>query len=472
MMRAQPIDPDDIDNAYDPHARQQGEDLRLNEQYDDQYADDPYGDNHYHDDQRMMDLPPNQRYDPAYDPRFRAHYNKPLVRKDPRYESPYNNSDKLPEQEQQHRDHKYSTARMPSRGRWRKCCCILLLFLLGMAFTAFISWLINYLFFDPSDNGPANGFPDRPENSTFPANKLLIDQVCSRGTFDIDDGMRCEEACEPQFFTCCDPFNEFRAYNYSRWNNVTNSTLPPDVNFMDGLLMVNGTECSFENDLRGCMSYAKCQALGQLADPAPSTLPILCSAQQLEKDRVSCEQACLPVRCCFSQERNCLADNFDVCMDYAPCQNLREGFTVETAPDDLDQACWWELSSCFETCEKASCCGDPESTCFQDNFLSCLTYAPCTNVTETNITVPEMYNVVGMPPAELIYACNAKHEATIEETNKTCAEYCVEAECCYATDKSQNCFADDPLGCLAWNAQCQVLFYDDSSKGRDPSVGP
>jgi hypothetical protein len=132
-------------------------------------------------------------------------------------------------------------------------------------------------------------------------------------------------------------------------------------------------------------------------------------------------------------------------------------FIVETAPDDLDQSCQWELPECFETCAEAECCGNPDSTCFRDNFIACLTFVPCTNVTITNIAIPPMYSVVAAPPVEIKYACNADNEGVLEPTTKTCAEYCQESACCREEDQQANCLNFDPLGCIQWQHQCQMV---------------
>lgn len=393
------------------------------------------------------------------------------------------NPDADPEQPAR-RQFKYSTAQQHESSRCRKYCMIFLLFMLFFLICIGLSMLFNWLFFDsgPTDNAPS--FAERNASETFPNDKLFLDQVCSIGTFDADEGSRCREACEPQFFTCCDPFGEFNDIVISDGSNSTNSTLDTGPESIDGSFFeTNVTDpnaendpnfytddavllnCTFDQEVRGCMSYSKCQALGGLIDPAPGTLPILCAADALVKDPDSCAAACRRARCCWAEPGdNCLARNFDICMDYAPCQNLRstEDFIVETAPDDLDRACLWELPECFETCEKAKCCGDPESTCFRNNFMACLTYAPCTNVTGTpvNITVTPMYSNVAEPPVELKSACNADNEPILQEVDKTCNEYCEESACCRDTDQSKNCFHLDPLGCIQWEHQCQMLALD------------
>jgi hypothetical protein len=410
------------------------------------------------------------------------------------------------------RQFKYSTANMNEEGRCRKYTKIILLFLLFLGFMIGLSMLMQHFFFgDESDNGP--GIQPRNDNGTFPLDKQEVDSACSRGIYQTDNGLRCREACDPVFFECCDPFDEFDLYNVTvnettvfetdddmegRFNpddSHRNSTDEANGNNSNGKENTNTTDmedntdediptnngirhldrhddapvsvleqaeenqqCTFDQDVRGCMSYAKCQAIGGQADPAPSTLPEICSLEQLEKDPEGCHDLCRKVECCYSANSdNCLAQKFDICMDYAPCQNLRPYVTVETAPRTLDYDCYWQQIGCFQTCEKAECCGQPMSSCFRDNFLSCLTYAPCTAVTTTKITIQPQFNYLPQPPAELIYACNAHKETVLEPTPKTCAEYCEAAACCWNGNQDENCFHNDPLGCIAWEAQCQML---------------
>ena len=392
------------------------------------------------------------------------------------YADEYEEADEpLPEQPPR-REFKYSTADMDESKPWKKYCLIFLLFCAMILFMIGLSMLLQHFFFsDVSDNAPQ--YPERPENATFREDKQLIDQMCSRGTLATDNGERCRDACLPQFFECCDPFDEFDLYQIVnekdeedkneklRPNTTAAPTLAPTTTAYYQNQTRHLGNCSLDTELRGCMSYAKCQAVGKKIEPAPSTLPVLCNLHNLDLDPVSCKELCKETRCCYSDGKdNCLADNFDICMDYAPCQNLRSTYVLETAPDDLDQACFWQQPECNQICEKAKCCGDPKSSCLQDNFLSCLTYAPCTGVTRTEIVVAPQFSVVPNPPRELVAACEAKHElmdgnrlpAVDEFSTTSCHDLCVTAKCCWAGPE-ENCFFQDPLGCLAWEQQCQVL---------------
>ena len=113
---------------------------------------------------------------------------------------------------------------------------------------------------------------------------------------------------------------------------------------------------------------------------------------------------------------------------------------------------------CIDNCTVAECCGNRNSQCFRNNFISCLTYAPCNNITATSIHIPKQFNYVTKPPDELINACDANKNTIIMEPSSTpCKELCQTAACCWNPDNTQNCFMDDPLGCLTWEDQCQIL---------------
>ena len=381
-------------------------------------------------------------------------YPPPQYEQDPTYyqEDPSQFENEPEQAPPPRRQFKYSTANMPKQSNTRKYCMILLLFIFAVAFFVGLSMLLQHLFFSGGDSDQsAPEYPERPPNSTFPLEKSQVDSACSEGTLAQDDGENCLEACTPQFFECCDPFDEFSEYNMTRVNDILGTTQAPRQSEF------NGT-CSFGEDLRGCMSYAKCQALTEIVPAAPAILPAVCSLEGIARDPQTCEDLCQPVEFCYRRENNEMAEYFDICMDYAPCQNLREGPILETAPLDLDLMCYQQLPQCFEHCEKARCCTDKKSKCFQENFMSCLTYAACEDATDIVIQVAPMFSVLDPPPGEIIYACDDGDLPVLELTEKTCEEYCEPASCCYRASSLTNCFHDDPLGCTAWHQQCQRLF--------------
>lgn len=445
----------------------------------DPYRDDPTHFNHTDVPEESEHLHPPSEFDDEYDDlnnsyNYDNHHGNPH---DPMYNGEYERSsntggngddlESLPESQYTYdtatrRDFKYSTAKVKRHGWCYKFCCIFLLFMLFFIFSTILSMLMQKLFFGEDDEQAQPDLPVRDANQTFPRDKSYINQVCSSGTIDIDGGARCRDDCEPQFFECCDPFDDFKALNFTSFLVTTNTTLPPEaVNTDDdGVEQLRAKNCSLGSELRGCMAYAKCQAATELTDPAPANLPHLCGDFGMERDPDSCMAVCRKAGCCFNEEgQSCLADNLDICMDYAPCQNLRDNNNmIPTAPDELDGLCFYERPECYEECAKAECCGDRSSRCFQQNFMTCLTYSACNNVTDTTttITVPDIYSVLPMPPAELIYACDKDQTTLVKEDLETCAKYCEAAHCCYEENPLDNCFHDDPLGCLLWHQHCQI----------------
>jgi hypothetical protein len=224
--------------------------------------------------------------------------------------------------------------------------------------------------------------------------------------------------------------------------------------------------CTLDNELSGCMRYSKCQAITGKVDPAPAVLSRMCSFVELEKDPQACQSVCAVAACCYATDStNCIAKKFDMCLDYAPCQNLvslsdDSDAIIETAPDSLDHDCFYQQQGCLDSCAAAECCSDRSSSCFDLNFIACLTYAPCNNITRTHIHVPKQFNTLDPPPDKILKACDADNsESVMEPSDETCTEICnAGANCCWDYEhQADNCFFDDPLGCMVWKSQCQVL---------------
>jgi hypothetical protein len=367
------------------------------------------------------------------------------------------------------RQFKYSTADLKSTSNWKKFCYIFLLFALFFAVMIGFSMMMNHFFFStPEDTAANNEIPERDPNATaFPEEAFAVNGACSTTSLSFDDGATCSGVCNPQYLDCCDPFHTFgnsEGQQQADTDVVATPAPSPSAFFHDPNYSTNGT-CSLSTELRGCVAYAKCAALGKIVDPAPAILPIVCSADEIIRDPVTCNDLCAKVQCCYSNVdgSNCVAANFDICLDYAPCQNLRTDvlFKVETAPAELDQDCFLELASCYDDCAAGACCGDESSLCFRNNFISCLTYAPCNNLTDTDIVVAPKYSVVNEPPQPALrQACQyyASDEAGGGGSNDktSCIQLCQEMSCCADTDAATNCFFRDPLGCLEWEIQCQM----------------
>ncbi|GKY97371.1 hypothetical protein MPSEU_000695500 [Mayamaea pseudoterrestris] len=337
------------------------------------------------------------------------------------------------------RQAKYSTANLRQSGNWRKYGCICLMFLLFVAFGIGLSILIDKVFFKEEESTEQPFAP--VDNSTFPGSKQAVDGTCSSNAFKEDGGQGCQLLCEPTFHDCCDPFSESRLY--------TNGSIFP-----------NGTNCTLDRELRGCVSYSKCQASENIYDPAPSGLADYCSMERLAQDPTSCQTICQVASCCNSYPRNCLEDKFDMCLDYASCQNLREGTPLPAAPSNLDELCFNNDKECEIICDKAECCNiGPDVTgksCLQENFISCLSYAACsyTNETKTDIVLPPQFSVLPKPPNDIINACDDSRASEGQYTT-SCTDLCTTMECCMSEDENEYCFDKDPLGCMAWYQQCQ-----------------
>jgi hypothetical protein len=233
--------------------------------------------------------------------------------------------------------------------------------------------------------------------------------------------------------------------------------------------------CSVSRETEGCVRYAKCQAMNLKVPPAPANLPTMCSTEALRLDPGGCQDICSTdgVACCMAKDStNCIASSFDVCLDYAPCQNLRSdedtgGLSIPAASQTLDQQCLYQQQPCLDECKVAESCSSRNSLSYQVNFITCLTYAPCNNITSTHIYVPPQFNYLDQPPEELLTACkrpgtnatagNGGVFVLEDPTKKPCKELCEPAKCCWASTPSDSCFMDDPLGCLAWEQQCQIL---------------
>jgi hypothetical protein len=378
----------------------------------------------------------------------------------------YHDEEAEPEQPR----YKYSSQHVArnnnTKSRCRKYCCIIVMFLIFVGFSIGLSFLINYLFF--SDDGDTGGAAEQPFNlangTLLPRDKATVDAACSPATFNQDGGKQCSEVCEPQFSSCCKAFldSDIMANETGTVTNASSTGVDGSSNF-ENTTFATGV-CSLDTQTQGCASYSKCIAASGI-DPAPTALPKYCAPSALEKDPQSCQSLCEKHKCCYNQEgMTCLGDTLDVCMDYAPCQNLRtqkEAVLLEPAPANLDQLCYYGAPDCIDACKKAECCNlnatSTTPSCLSENIVSCLTYAACglSNKTSTKIDLAPQFNLLPKLPAELIAACDERNpDFASGSGNSTCEQLCIESTCCTASEN--NCFDKDPLGCLAWSQYCQV----------------
>ncbi len=349
----------------------------------------------------------------------------------------------------QQRQHKYTTANLRPERPWKRWCLICLAFLVVIAIMVLISIFLQRLFDPPEDEdwsddqaamhgddlagvvGELSG-----EAALFPKRVGFLDNVCAVDKIG-EAGSReaCEDACAPAS-GCCDPF-------------------------------ADGNSTCFIAQTAGCLVYSQCHALEGAIDPAWDTLHRVCNKASIEIDRQDCENACAAMRCCYKGTDNCVAQNFQACLDYAPCQNLRlpEGdeateedassSIIYVAPADLDDNCKDKENMCLRDCREALCCGDPNSACYRDNFLSCLTHAACNQFEEASprIKVAPMNSVVPRAPGNLIDVCLESFRNT--NGNDACQEACSDSACCF-DGGATGCFGNDPLGCMEYR-MCSIF---------------
>jgi len=291
------------------------------------------------------------------------------------------------------------------------------------------------------DAPPAKAVAVKPQ---FARTSSFINEICSkverRDLVELGDTGKdivdavCEEECEVA--KCCDPLSS------------DESCIGSDTS------------------LASCIAYAKCQ---KKEDPAPLNLPEICSVEQLAVDSSACETACAPANCCSAdmEDDRCLLDKFMMCIDYAPCQNLRKEKKVTVAPSNLDEICKDGGDDCKNICDAASCCADDPvngDNCFQTDFISCASHAACGFLL---LDIPN--NKVATPAvkSELEAKCNPT--VLTSGSRDQCVDACAPAECCTASGSNimNNCFMTDPFGCLDYK-RCSYL----SATGGSVPVAP
>lgn len=340
------------------------------------------------------------------------------------------------------RQHKYTTADLQPERPWKRYFLIFLCVLVIIVIMVLLSLFLQKLF-DPDEDDDWDDSSDNA-NSTNADDDLagiggvltgtsmllsktsdFIDDVCSRAKVSGTDEEQaaCATACAPAN-DCC----------------RKNSTC-------------------LANEMAGCVTYAPCQALDSLNDPPAADLDRLCSLESLKINREDCEVACGSLECCYQDRDSCQATQFWTCLDFAPCQNLRlpEGTAPEdsinfvgAAPASLDDQCRDGDGTCGRTCKEATCCSDPNSACYRDNFISCLTYATCTQLEDstTNVSVEPANNLVPAAPDNLEDLCLLS-QINGDAGSEACTTACAPAACCFE-DGASGCFGTDPLGCLGY----------------------
>ena len=258
------------------------------------------------------------------------------------------------------------------------------------------------------------------QKNAYPT-RTFVSELCAVGSGDMD---ACKDVCR---------------------------NIPDCCNFHNGQDVL-----CLEEELEACVTHAACQVLQQEDVPAaPTELADWCDGS----NPTACQQACEPVACCYDSgnTESCLRNNFLQCLDYAPCQNLRPNTRVKTAPADLDEVCnpfTGDRDTCKDVCESnGSCCWDENlfgGNCLLDNFVSCLTYAPCGTLLLDNAN-----GIIDSPPDDLDEKCNIQ-ELLIGDS-QPCEDACEPAACCVDPNMEDNCFLADPLACVEYDS-CALLF--------------
>jgi hypothetical protein len=219
--------------------------------------------------------------------------------------------------------------------------------------------------------------------------------------------------------------------------------------------LLGKNESCFNGNREGCLNFAPCHVLDFSVDPPPRNLESICSPDQVLNDRTECELKCLNVECCWSDSTSCVVDNFYACVDYAPCQHLRQDLIVPLPQDTIQNLCNPEetgsvsqTGACEEACAPAECCWSESDNCLQSNFFTCLAYEDC-----KKLVIPPVGEVVATADEEINTMCTP---AKITEGDATaCENACSPGDCC-AEGASDNCFTADPLSCLSYDV-CKVL---------------
>ena len=353
------------------------------------------------------------------------------------------NDEELP----QRRQHKYTTANLQPERPWKRWFLICLAFLVVIAIMILLSIFLKKLFDPPEEedwsddkasalNDDLAGVPGEVSGTPplLPKDVAFLDDVCAEDKLNGDAESRaaCEDACAPAK-DCCNPFS-------------------------------SGNSTCFEQQVAGCVVYSQCHALDGFSDPAWNDLHRLCSPAGIETNRQDCVNACQSMECCYKDTDSCIAEKFQACLDYAPCQNLRlpegqaaieESSIIATAPAGLDDECRDQDAMCARDCREATCCSDPNSACYRDNFVACLTYATCNQHVDstTQVTIAPINAVIPKAPATLNDMCLSSKVNTTGTDQ--CREMCTVAQCCWE-DGANGCFGNDPLGCLQYRMCANV----------------
>jgi hypothetical protein len=332
-----------------------------------------------------------------------------------------------PNQEEEPR-FKYSTADLNDSSPRNSTCCLVSMCLLCLVVAITLSVVLAKVFQNkedenaktpsPAPTGPNDGSFSLPGETSFNAPREGVESRCSTTSFKENQN-QCETLCDR--FDCCNP----------------------------GL--AKNESCFFGNR-EGCLNYARCHVTNFRIDPPPSNLRTICSPDRLAQERATCEAKCTEVACCWSDDASCVFDDFYACIDYAPCQNLRDDLQVPAAKLSVQDLCTEggvsQGNACDEACAGAECCwSEGADNCLQSNFFTCATYNPC-----TELQYPDP-GAVPLPSQNISEVCSLENINT--GNTSSCETACSSGTCCLE-GASDTCFTDDPMTCLQYDA-CKLL---------------
>lgn len=321
---------------------------------------------------------------------------------------------------------KYSTAELPDHSSRNTRCCIMAMCVLCIIVAIAVSIIMVKIPQKKEEEraaeAPSPTAPPPTANGVgmFTSTKEAVDVECSNSGSE-----QCDEMCKD--FDCCDP-------------------------------SLNEEAGCFFGNREGCMKYSRCHVSnpGTIDAPSPN-INSICSTSAIASNPGPCEDACLSVKCCWEETSSCVDDNFYACADYAICQNLRGAELEVPQPiDGLDEFCadyvvgsMTQSEACEVACAPASCCWEQTSAnCLQSNFFTCLLHEPC-----GQLKFPEAFSYVPEPIDDTSHVCSKAFRDT--EGSSKCEASCNRAACCHAPP-GQNCFMQDPLGCIKYDG-CKLL---------------
>jgi hypothetical protein len=328
---------------------------------------------------------------------------------------------------------KFSTAELGDDSKRNTTCCLIAMGVICLAVAIVLSIVLVGFTKDKDSNDDSTSAPGDvaagdntsnpvPGQGLFKASKDFVESRCAKNVFEEDPTI-CQGTCAG--FSCCDPF------------------LPEE-------------ESCFHTNREGCIAYARCHILTAGGkDPPPTNLATICSLDSIAQDSTPCELQCLDVECCYSEENPCMATDFYACLDYSPCQNLRLDLEVPIPQlDILETLCvpgvvatFRQQEACDDECAPAECCWDPDTSCLESNFFTCLQYGPC-----DKLDLPPPGQAVPPPNGTIGDVCSTFN---IENDPTACETACAFGDCCSESGVT-NCFDVDPLGCLEY-APCKVI---------------